>query len=716
MLRDVAAALEDPQRAGVAILGADGVGKTELARGAASPAARWVIGTATEQAIPFGAFRALLAGSDVSDTARPAELLRTAQERLTGDKQLFVIDDAHHLDRLSATLVYQLALSGSVRLIIIVRSGTELPEAIEALWADGLLTRVEVGPLDEAATAALPETADADLVARSKGNPLALRLLVQAGGAAKDATLPGLVDGYLAGLPSPVRTTLDYLALAEPLRRDDLTALAGEDAVEQAEAAGAVVVDDDAMAYSAHPLYAVRAAAALAPDTARALRMSLVERLTAGPADHVGDQLRLAALAIDSDPPGDTVSAAQQALRFGELELAERLARAALGRSEGLAARLALGYALAWQGRGREADVVLSAVDPEQLSPPELMAWALPRAANQFWMLSEPAQATAFLQTTRGRVASPSAQATLDALTATFAMNSGTPLRTLRIADEVLASPHADAVAVGWAASAAALSSARTGRLDDVEALARRATAADHPGLLRFTSGFGRITALLMAGRLTEARTLAQRYTDFAELQQPGRAIGETLVGYVAIAQGDFDDAVTLLGRAADPLARTGYSWGPLSLMLLAQALGQQGEQLHAAKAFSRAESLHGLKSSLFAPELALAKAWSKAAHGDTTGAIEAARDAVQTAERGGQSAVALRALQDATRLGDMRAVQRAGRLAGEVNCVLGRLTLAHARALADSDAAALVDVAADLADRGLHPAAADATAQAQRC
>ena len=409
------------------------------------------------------------------------------------------------------------------------------------------------------------------------------------------------------------------------------------------------------------------------------------------------------------------MTAAQQALRFGELTLAERLGRAALDRSDGLAARLALGYALAWQGRGLEADAVLAAVDPEQLSPPELMAWALPRAANQFWMLSEPAQATAFLQTTRARVASPGAQATLDALSATFAMNAGTPLRTLRIAGEVLESPHADAVAVGWAASAAALSSARTGQFDDVEALARRATAADHPGLLRFTSGFGRITALVMAGRVTEARKLAQRHTDFAELQQPGRAIGETLVGYVAIAQGDFDAAVRLLSRAADPLARTGYSWGPLSLMLLAQALGQQGEQLHAAKAFSRAESLHGLKSSLFAPELALAKAWSKSAHGDTTGAIEAAREAVQTAERGGQSAIALRALQDCVRLGDVRAAQRAGRLAGEVNCALGRLTLAHARALAAGDAAALTDVAADLADRGLHPAAADATAQAQR-
>ena len=502
------------------------------------------------------------------------------------------------------------------------------------------------------------------------------------------------------------------------MRRSDLAALAGEHAVDEAETIGAVASDDDALVYAAHPLYTDRVRAALAPDAARALCTALVERLASPPAEDIGGQLRRSALAVGSDTPGavaDIVTAAQHALQLGELVLAEQLARAALDRSGGLAARLALAYALAWQGRGRDAGTALAEVDPEQLSQSELMAWALPRAANQFWMLSEPERATAFLQTTRSRISSPTALATIDALTATFAMNAGTPLRALRIAGEVLASPHADEVAVGWAASAAALSSARTGRFDDVEALARRATAADHPGLLRFTSGFGRITALVMAGRLTEARTLAQRYTDFAELQQPGRAIGETLVGYVAIAQGDFDAAVTLLTRAAEPLARTGYSWGPLALTLLAQALGQKGEQLEAAKVFSRAESRHGLKSTLFAPELALAKAWSRAARGDTTGAIEAAREAVQTAERGGQSAIALRALQDATRLGDVRAVYRAERLSVEVNCVLGRLTVAHARALADGDATALADVAADLADRGLHAAAADASAQAQR-
>jgi AAA domain len=742
VLHEVATILGDPQCSGVALTGADGVGKTLVARHAAeafaaaapSTVVRWVVGTATERVIPFGAFRTLLADADITETGRPPELLRAAHDYLTGDaaQQLFVVDDAHHLDHLSAALVYQLALRGSARLIVTVRDGAELPDAVAALWTDELLTRVEVEPLDRAATAALLESVlgtppDAAVIdeacARSQGNPLVLRHLVSDGALVHagdgPVSLPTLIDSYLSGLPSPVRAVLDLLAAAEPLSRDDLAAIAGDDAVGQSEATGVIAVGDfGAMAYPAHPLYTDRARAALAPATARALRSSLVEQLAARPYRAVGDQLRLAALAVDSDTSGavvDVVAAAQDALRLGELALAEQLATAALDHSGGLPARLALAYALAWQGRGRPADAVLAAVDPEQLSPSELIAWALPRAANQFWMLSEPERATAFLQTTRSRILAPTAQATLDALAATFAMNAGTPLRALRIADEVLASPHADEAAVGWAASAAALSSARTGRFDDVEALARRATAVDHPGLLRFTSGFGRITALVMAGRLTDARALAQRYTDFAELQQPGRAIGETLVGYVAIAQGDFDAAVTLLGRAADPLARTGYSWGPLSLILLAQALGQQGDQLGAAKVLSRAESRHGLKSTLFAPELALAKAWSKAARGDTTGAIEAAREAVQTAERGGQSAIALRALQDATRLGDAHAVHRAGRLAVEVNCVLGRLTLAHARALADGDATALAEVAADLADRGLHPAAADASAQAQR-
>lgn len=731
----VTAALQSSHVSGAVLAGPDGVGKTSLAHAAAgSNTARChtVTGTAPERVVPFGAFRGLIRPTEIG---RPAEVLRAARAALTsqpGDL-LLIVDDAQHLDSLSATLVYQLALSGSARLIVTVDPDARLLDVVTALWSDNLLTRIDVKPLAGAALTAALESAfgvapDAatleEAVVRSRGLPLHLRRLVEDGALTHDdgwrwrdeqrLTLSSVVDEYLDTLPLSARSVLDYLAVAEPLTRPNLTALAGEHAAADAETAGAVVSAGD-LTYAAHPLYTERVRAAQTPERTRALCSSVVNQLTGHPAEQVSDQLRIAALAIDSDQPEavNVAAAAQQALRLGDLPLAERLSRAALDRSGALAARLSLAYALAWQGRGRDAGGLLQAVDPDHLSDAELMAWSLPRAANQFWMLSEPERATTFLHTTRNRVASLTGRATLDALAATFAMNAGTPLRALRIAEEVLVSPYADQVAVGWAASTASLCSARTGRLGDVDALAARAVAGEHPGLLRFTSGFARVSALVMRGQLRAARSLAQRYTDFAELQQPGRAIGEVLVAYVAIAQGEFDTAVALLEPAADTLARTGYSWGPLSLMLLAQALGQQGEQSAAAKAFSRAESKHGLKSALFAPELALAKAWSRAGRGDA--AVEAAREAVQAAERGGQAAIALRALQDAARLGDIRAVHRAQRLALEVDCVLGRLTLAHARALAAGDATALADVAADLADVGLTAAAADAAAQAQR-
>ena len=71
---------------------------------------------------------------------------------------------------------------------------------------------------------------------------------------------------------------------------------------------------------------------------------------------------------MDSDAPqpvGEVIDGAQQALRLGDLTLAERLARSALERSGELAARLPLAQALALQGRGREADAVLAEVGPQ---------------------------------------------------------------------------------------------------------------------------------------------------------------------------------------------------------------------------------------------------------------------------------------------------------------------------------------------------------------
>lgn len=707
-LERLEAALGDASAGGGAVvLGPDGVGKSTLARLAAeqfcrrypTTLIRWVIGTPTERVVPFGAFGHLVS---IAEIGKPAALLRAARASLCADatqgKLLLIVDDAHDLDILSATLVYQLALTGAARMIVTARTPDTpatpvtpaAPEAITALWTDCLLDRIDIEP---------------------PGGP----------------TAPAEVDEFIAELPAPARSVLDYLAIAEPLSLADLTVLAGDGAVQQAEQLGAAETRvrggraDDPVVYTAHPLFAERTRAVLGEEGARRRRTEVVMLLSRHSIGHLSDRLRLAALALGSldseaeQPVDEVVAAAQQALRLGDVRLAERLARAALDRSAGLDARLVLAQALSWQGRGRQAAGVLAAVDPAGLSEAELMAWAVPRAANQFWMLGEPERATAFLQTTRGRISEPTAQAELDALTATFAMNAGNLPRAITLADQVLSQPSPGDTAVAWAASAAALSSARMGRFRDVEPLAQRASAAEHPGLLRFTVGLAQITALLMAGETARAQALAQQFTDFAELQQPGRAIGEVLLAYVLLTKGEFDSAATLLEPAAAELERTGYSWGPLSLMLLATAIAQQGRIAESAKALRRAETRHGTKSALFAPELMLARAWTKAAARDKAGAIADAREAARTAERGGQSTVALRAWHDAIRLGDIRAVVPVTRLAAEIDCRVGDLVAKQARALGDRDAAALTAAAEELATIGMAAAAADAAAAATR-
>jgi hypothetical protein len=85
-------------------------------------------------------------------------------------------------------------------------------------------------------------------------------------------------------------------------------------------------------------------------------------------------------------------------------------------------------------------------------------------------------------------------------------------------------------------------------------------------------------------------------------------------------------------------------------------------------------------------------------------------------AERGGQRGAAVRAWHEAVRLGDIRAADPLARLCDEIDCVAGRLALSHARALAAGDDAGLRAVSEELTSIGMHAAAADAAAQAQRC
>ncbi|MGF2945074.1 AAA family ATPase, partial [Mycobacterium sp. Lab-001] len=297
------------QGAGAVVLGPDGVGKSTLARLAAERLAhrrprlltRWVTGTPGERAVPFGAFSHLVA---IADIGKPAALLRAAraslESELEGEDLLLVVDDAHHLDILSATLVYQLALAGTVRLVVTARADAapHTPEAIAALWTDDLLERIDV---------------------TAPGGP----------------TDPVEVDEFIAALPARARSVLDYLAVEEPLALADLTVLAGEGAVSQAQEWGAAETRERGVpvVYTAHPLFAERARAALGPDGARRRRTEIVALLSRREPGHLSERLRLASLALDSDAPqpvSEVIAAAEQALRLGDLDLGERLARSAL--------------------------------------------------------------------------------------------------------------------------------------------------------------------------------------------------------------------------------------------------------------------------------------------------------------------------------------------------------------------------------------------------
>ena len=728
-LDDVMAALA-ANPAGVALIGNEGVGKTTLAGQAAERLGRgepvWVSGTSALSSIPFGAFGRLV---NIHEVGKPAELIAGAAEAIAahtrsgnGESAPIIVDNARLLDPLSATLVYHLAQE-AVRgsggpLIVTVRSVLRVPQVVAALWTDGLLRRVDVGPLDGAETAAAGGDAEGILYRRSAGNPLHLRMLLATGGS--EETLDAAIDHYLSELPAGVRDVLGYLCVFEPTSREDLVALTDETRVEAAIDAG-VAADHDGVVYSGHPLFLERLAVSLGRDEIARRRTALAARLGAQPAPTQADRLRHILLTLQGAGPVDTeaaVRAAEQVLRLGDLGLAERLAHGALEHADSLDARLALSYALAWQGRGREAESVLGAVDVGALTEEQLMAWALPRAANQFWMLSEPERATTFLQNIRGRVGATSSHLTLDALSATFAMNAGNVHRAIGIAEQVLSHPDAPDMAVAWAGSAASLSQARMGHLDAVWPTVQRALGAEYPGLLRFTVGLAETSSLLMAGETERALETARSFTDFAELAQPGRAIGEVLLAGVLLARGENAEAAALMTPAAATLERTGYSWGPLALMYLTTALAHLGEIPESAKALARAQARHGTKSALFAPELGIARAWRLTTIGDHPGALAVARGAARTAERGGQCAVAVRAWHEAVRLGDRRAAQPLADIADGLPdlgaCAYTRMALAHARALTAGDTAGLSAVAGELAGAGFAGAAADAARQAQ--
>ena len=159
-LRQALAALEDDAEFhGVALVGDSGVGKSTLARALADTlesggsTVRYVLGTQTGCAIPLGAF---FRSVTVEAAHEPAVMLAAAHKTLEREENLVVVvDDAQLLDPLSSTLVHQLAASGCARLIVTIRSGEPVPDAVTVLLKERLLLSLRIEAFTREQTEAL---------------------------------------------------------------------------------------------------------------------------------------------------------------------------------------------------------------------------------------------------------------------------------------------------------------------------------------------------------------------------------------------------------------------------------------------------------------------------------------------------------------------------------------------------------------------------------
>ncbi|HEY7050564.1 MAG TPA: LuxR C-terminal-related transcriptional regulator [Mycobacterium sp.] len=755
-MRTVEAAILAPDVCGIVIGGAQGVGKSRIAREAITAAAshgcevRWVVGTSSARAIPLGAFTAWTQ-LDATDTVG---LLRAVIESVTaasaGATVVVVVDDVHLLDDLSIFVVHQIVQRAAARVIFVIRDDEPVPPAVQEIWKLGRFDRVDVPPLSLDQTtallsAALDGSVDPAAAQRlwklSRGNALYLRNIVEQEVAGArivqqdgywrwigDPVMPpGLVDlveSRIGALPTPVGDVLDALTVGEPIELAALTRITDAAAVEEADARGLIEFAPTGGSVEvrvAHPLYAeVRRHRGPVTRLRRLRGLVATELAAADDCDEIRVVVRRATLSLESDLPLDAdllVRAAHGAVWLADLPLADRLAEAAIRAGAGPEPSFVRAHALSWLGRGEEADAVLAEIRAGDLTDRERARLAFLKASNLLWALGDPVRAKEVIDQAPP-TRSPQARSYIDAFLTVYSFAMDQPDAAIR-ASKDLASDDLPAVVgaeIAWARTTIYADAGHTTEaVVAAEAGYSAATRSFDAPHMRFNIADGHISALLLSGRINDGFDVAERVRQqAADLPGAAQLLGGAIAGRAALGAGRLDTACALLEHATAGLSATGLAlgWGYRYRIPYATALALRGLTDEGAAALAALDNVQRTFRSLDY-ERSLAQAWVSAGQGAVSEAIAISLSAAERARAKGRFAAEVLCLQNATQLGDRTCAPRLAELESIVEGPRAGLAARFATALQNGDAVDLTSVSEEFERMGELVAAIDASAHA---
>jgi DNA-binding CsgD family transcriptional regulator len=754
-MRTIEAAISASAVSGILVCGAEGVGKSRIAREALAAVAsqgcetRWTVGTSPGRTIPLGAFTAW-APSGVTDTV---QLLRGVIESLTtaspsAANVVLGVDDVHLLDDLSTFVVHQIVQQGAAKVILTVRDDEPIPAAIQEIWKAGQFDRLDLEQLSLSETttllsAALEGPVDSDAVQRlwklTRGNVLYLQNIVEqevadgrivqedgywrwVGDLVMPPGLVELVESRIGAMPAPVSDVIDVLAVGEPVELATLTRITDAAAVEEAEIRGLITLEPAGSGIEvrlAHPLYGqVRRRRAPHSRLRRLRGLVAAELAASSDRDDIRVVVRRATLSLDSDLTLDAdllARAAHGAVWLADLPLADRLAEGAIRAGAGPELNFVRAHALSWLGRGEEAESVLADIPISQLTDHDHARFAFLRSSNMLWALADPPRAKELIDEA-ARTAPLHARTYIDAFLTVywFAMDQPEAAvqasKTLALEDIpvvgaeiswVLAQIRADA---GRATDAVAAA-------DAGYAVATRTLDAPH---MRFNIVDAELSALLMSGRVADALAVAERTRQQA-VHLPGAAqlLGAAVAGRAALGAGDLHSACLLLGQAAEGLSAShAIGWGYRYRVPHATALAMRGSTREAVAALDALDKVTRRFRALDC-ERSLARAWLVAGQGAVSEAITVALSAAERARDTGRFAAEVACLQAAVQFGDHSGGPRLRELESIVEGPRVGLVARLADALRDEDGAELTSLSDDFERMGDVIAAADCAAHA---